>query len=136
LRAATDALMEELSGRDGIGDVTNNLEAAMPFISVDVDRQAAAEAGLSESAVGSLVNSTMQPAEAGTVEIDEQSLTVYVATEDPPSTLAELRSLEIPTASGVIELRDIATVEESTSPASITTVEGLRTATITVPPAT
>ncbi len=136
IREATDVLMAELDGRDGLGDITNNLEAAMPFIAVDVDRGAAADAGLSEAAIGSLVNSTMQPAEAGTVEIDESSLTVYIANEDPPTTLSELRALEIPTATGVIELRDVATVEESTSPASITTAGGLRTATITVPPTT
>ncbi|WP_110589782.1 efflux RND transporter permease subunit [Microbacterium suaedae] len=136
LRTAAESLTAELEGRDGIGAVTNDLQAAMPFISVDVDRQAAADRGLSEAAVGTLVNSAMRPQQAGTVEIDDTSLTVYVASEDPPSTEDELRRLEVPTATGVVELGDIATVERSESPSSITTVAGQRTATITVPPAT
>jgi len=134
LRAATDALVEAIDGRDGVGSVSSDLEAAMPFISVDVDRQQAAEAGLSEAAVGSLVSSTMQPSEAGSVEIDGSSLTVYIENENPPATVQELREMEIPTAGGMVQLQDIATVEEDTSPSSITTVGGLRTATVTVPP--
>ncbi|WP_156758884.1 efflux RND transporter permease subunit [Microbacterium karelineae] len=136
LRTAAEALTDEIAGRDGIGTVSNDLEAAMPFISVDVDRQEAADLGLSEAAVGTLVNGAMQPQQVGTIEIDDASLTVYIASEDPPATVGELRSLEIPTATGAVELRDIATIEQSESPSSITTVGGQRTATITVPPAT
>ncbi|WP_221585021.1 efflux RND transporter permease subunit [Microbacterium sp. G2-8] len=136
LREATAALVSELDGRDGIGVVSDDLETAMPFISVDVDREAAAELGLTEAAVGGIVNGTMQPQQAGSVEIDDASLTIYVASEDPPATVQELRELEIPSATGTVPLSDIATVEEAESPTSITTVGGLRTATITVPPAT
>ncbi|MTE23967.1 efflux RND transporter permease subunit [Microbacterium sp. ZXX196] len=135
LRAATDALVAELDGRDGLGAISNNLSASMPYLAVKVDREAAAERGLTEAAVGAIVNGAMQSQEAGSVEIDNASLTIYVSREDPPATARELRELEIPTATGVVELQDIATVEEATSPSSITTVGGLRTATITIPPA-
>jgi len=134
VREATEALMESLDGRDGIQTPTNNLEAAMPYIAVDVDRQKAGEAGLSEAAVGSMVNAAMQPSDVGSVELEGAATTVYIASEDPPATVSELRALEIPTATGVIELQDIATVEQSSSPASITTQNGLRTATITITP--
>ncbi|WP_198410844.1 efflux RND transporter permease subunit [Microbacterium halophytorum] len=135
VREATEALTAEIDGRDGVGEVTDDIEASLPFIQVQVDREQAAERGLSEAAVGQMVNSAMQPQQAGDIELDDRAVTIYVASEDPPQTAAELRTLEIPTAAGVIELDDIADVSEAESPASITTVEGRLTATITVPPA-
>ena len=136
LREATQAVTDAIAGRGGIEDPTNSLQADMPYISVDVDRAKAAEAGLSEAAVGAMVNSTMQPAEAGTVELDGSSLTIYLESDQPPATIAELRAMPIPTAAGVVELQSIATVEESSSPASISTQGGQRTATVSVTPAT
>ncbi len=135
MQKATDALVDELDGRGGIGQITDNLQAEMPFIQVEVDREAAAERGLTESVVGGIVNGAMQPQEAGSIEIDDRAVTIYIDSEDPPQTIAELRALEIPSGAGMVALEDIATVEESTSPASITTVEGRRTATVTIPPA-
>ena len=50
-----------LDGLDGIGQVTSNLAASLPYVAVTVDRDAAADLGLSEVAVGALVSNTMQP---------------------------------------------------------------------------
>lgn len=135
LQTATTAVVDELDGRDGIGQVTDNLAAALPYLAVVVDRAAAAERGLSEVAVGGLVSNTMRPQQVGTVEIDDTALTVYLATSEPPTTAQALRELTIPTALGPVQLQDIATVEERNGPTSITTEQGRRTATITVPPA-
>ena len=135
LEDATAAIVDELDGRDGIGEVTDDLAANLPYIGVVVDRAAAAERGLSEVAVGGIVSNAMQDQQIGTVEIDDTALTVYLAVEEPPATIQELRELQIPTAAGMVALQDIATIEETTSPTSITTVEGRRTATVTVPPA-
>ncbi|WP_205529016.1 efflux RND transporter permease subunit [Microbacterium halotolerans] len=134
VREATETLVGEIDGKDGIGEVTHNLQAALPFIQVQVDREAAAERGLSEAAVGNLVDQAMQPQQAGTIELDDRSVTIYLASDEPPMTISELQELDVPTATGVIALDDIAEVTESSSPASITTVEGRLTATITVPP--
>ncbi|MGO1849502.1 efflux RND transporter permease subunit, partial [Microbacterium sp.] len=134
VRQATETLVAEIDGKDGIGEVTHNLQAALPFIQVQVDREAAAERGLSEAGVGNLVDQAMQPQQAGTIELDDRSVTIYLASDEPPMTISELQDLDVPTASGVIALDEIAEVTESSSPASITTVEGRLTATITVPP--
>ena len=134
VRQATETLVAEIDGKDGIGEVTHNLQAALPFIQVQVDREAAAERGLSEAGVGNLVDQAMQPQQAGTIELDDRSVTIYLASDEPPVTISELQDLDVPTASGVIALDEIAEVTESSSPASITTVEGRLTATITVPP--
>lgn len=135
LAEATDAVKTELEGRDGIGAVTDNLAASLPYIAVVVDRQAAADNGLSEVAVGSIVSSTMRPQQVGSVELDDSALTVYIAATEPPATIDELRSLVIPSPRGIISLQDIALVEQREGPTSITTEQGRRTSTITVPPA-
>lgn len=135
LAEATAAVSDELKGRDGVGQITDNLAASLPYIAVVVDRQAAADRGLSEVAVGSLVSSTMRPQQAGSIELNDTALTVYIAATEPPATIEALRTLEIPSAAGMVKLEDIATVEERQGPTSITTEQGRRTATVTVPPA-
>ncbi len=134
LQEATDLVVTALDGQDGFDQVTSNLAASLPYVAVTVDRDTAASLGLSEVAVGALVANTMQPRSIGTVEIDGTGLTVYLAKDAVPATIDELRALEIPSATGVIRLDAVATVEESQGPTSITTQRGQRTATVTVTP--
>jgi len=136
LQEATDDVVTAVTGADGVGQVSSNLSASLPYIAVVVDAGKAASLGLSEVAVGALVSSTMQPQRIGTVEIDDTSLTVYLAASEVPATIDELRQLSIPSATGPIPLADVATVEPSEGPTSITTESGQRTATVTVTPAT
>ena len=136
LQEATDDVVTAVTGADGVGQVSSNLSASLPYIAVVVDADKAASLGLSEVAVGALVSNTMQPQQIGTVEIDDTSLTVYLAASEVPATLDELRQLSIPSATGPIPLEDVASVEESEGPTSITTEGGQRTATVTVTPAT
>ncbi|GAA3659697.1 efflux RND transporter permease subunit [Microbacterium marinilacus] len=134
LQQATSDIVAALDGRDGIGRVTDDLAASLPYIAVEVDRDAAAARGLSEVAIGTIVSGTMRPQQAGSVEIDGTALTVYIATDEPPTTIEQLRRLTVPTAVGPVALDDVATIEMADSPTSITTEQGRRTATITVPP--
>nr|WP_208379845.1 efflux RND transporter permease subunit [Microbacterium endophyticum] len=134
LQDATDAVVASLDGADGISQVSSNLSESLPYIAVAVDRDAAAALGLSEVTVGALVSNTMQPQSAGSVEIDDTTLTVYLAASETPATLDELRALEVPSATGPVRLDAVATVEESTGPTSITTERGQRTSTVTVTP--
>lgn len=136
LQDATDDVVAALADRDGIGQVTNNLSASLPYIAVTVDRDAAAGLGLSEVAVGAIVSNAMQPQSIGSVEIDGRSLTVYLASSGAPVSIEELRQLTVPSAAGPVPLVDVATVEEAAGPASITTERGQRTATVTVTPST
>jgi HAE1 family hydrophobic/amphiphilic exporter-1 len=136
LREAADAVVAAVEGRDGVGQVSSNLSASLPYIGVVVDRDAAAALGLSEVAVGALVSTTMQPQSIGTVEIDDTALTVYLAAARTPVSLDELRALDVPTPAGPVPLERIATVEETEGPASITTQRAQRTATVTVTPST
>ena len=134
LEQATDEVMNALDGVDGVSQVTSNLSASLPYIGVTVDREKASALGLSEVAVGGIVAGTMQPRSIGTVEVEDTSLTVYLAAAQTPATIDELRAMTIPTAAGPARLDSIATVEQTEGPASITTEGGQRTATVTVTP--
>ncbi|WP_292831633.1 efflux RND transporter permease subunit [Microbacterium sp.] len=136
LQTATDAVVTTLDGKDGIGQVTSNLSASLPYVAVSVDREKAAALGLSEVAVGALVSNTMQPRQVGTVEIDGSSVTVYLEAASIPATIEDLKGLQIASAAGPVRLDSVATVEESQGPTSITSQRGQRTATVTVTPST
>ena len=136
LQTATDAVMTALDGKDGIGQVTSNLAASLPYVAVTVDRAKAASLGLSEVTVGALVANTMQPRQIGTVELDGTAVTVYLQAASVPATIDELKALQIPTAAGPLTLDQVATVAESQGPTSITTQRGQRTSTVTVTPST
>lgn len=134
LRDATDAVTSAAEGLDGMRQVTNNLSDSRPYIAVEVDRVSAAEAGYSEVALGSLVSAAMQPSTVGTVVIDETTLTIYVASENPPTTISELAALTVPTVLGPVRLDSLASVSEVDGPSSITTVRGQRSATVAITP--
>jgi HAE1 family hydrophobic/amphiphilic exporter-1 len=68
------------------------------------------------------------------VVIDEKTLSIYIDNENAPTTLAEIQAFQIPSLTGLVPLSDIATVEQADGPASITTIEGVRSATVSVTP--
>ncbi|MGW9168349.1 efflux RND transporter permease subunit [Agromyces sp. NPDC055658] len=135
LQDATDAVVDELDGVDSVSQVTSNLSESRPYVAVEVNRADAAAAGYSEVALGGLVSAAMQPQSAGSVVIDEKTLTIYLASENPPVTVEELSALEVPTPAGVVRLDTLATVEQVEGPASVTTVQGLRSSTVSATPA-
>src|SRR6185312_9086426 len=115
---------------------TSNLADEQPYIAVRVDRQKAAEAGLTELAVGGMVTAAMNPSATGSVVIDEKTLSIYIDNAGAPTTEAELRAFEIPTRTGIVPLGDLATVEKVNGPSTVTTSSGVRTATVSVTPKT
>lgn len=134
LTNASDAILKAVKGLDSITQATSNLGESRPYIGVVVDRDAAAAAGYSEVALGSTVANAMRPATAGTIVIDETTLSIYIAAANPPATEAELAALPIPTREGIVPLSNLATVSTLDGPVSITTVGGLRSATVAVTP--
>ncbi|WP_336697812.1 efflux RND transporter permease subunit [Curtobacterium sp. USHLN213] len=134
LRTAAASVLREMRKVDGTTGATSNLSASEPYLAVRVDRQAAAERGLTETQVGGIVAAAVSPRDTGTIEIDDATLDVYIADPEPPTTVAALRSLSVPTSTGSVPLSDLATVEQSEGPTSITTSNAVRTATITVTP--
>lgn len=134
LQQATDTIESALSKLDAVSQTSTNLSESRTYIAVQVDRDEAAAAGYSEVALGSVVSQAMQPRQAGSIVIDENTLTIYIASANPPSTIEALAALEIPTVTGPVRLDSLASVAQAEGPASITTVRGLRSATVTATP--
>jgi HAE1 family hydrophobic/amphiphilic exporter-1 len=134
LTEATETVATAMRDVSAVKQVATNLSASRPFISVAVDRDAAAAAGYSEVALAGMVSAQTRPGSVGTVEIDGSLLNVYIAYDSPPATLAELQALEIPTARGPVRLDTLATIGLADGPTTVTTVKGQRSATVTVTP--
>ncbi|ROR80726.1 hydrophobic/amphiphilic exporter-1, HAE1 family [Plantibacter flavus] len=134
LAEAADAIQQAVTGLDGIDQVTSNLSESRPYVQVAVNRDAAAAAGFSEVALGAYVSQLMQPTTVGSIVIDDATLTIYVDTQDPPTTVDELAATQVPTATGPRRLDALATVSQVDGPATISTVKGLRSATISATP--
>jgi HAE1 family hydrophobic/amphiphilic exporter-1 len=134
LEAASRQVLKTMRSVDDTTGATSNLSAAEPFLAVRVDRVQAATLGLTETQVGGLVAAAVSPRDTGSIEIDDATLDVYIADPEPPTTIAALRALDVPTSTGTVPLSDVATVEESEGPTTVTTTNAARTATITVTP--
>jgi HAE1 family hydrophobic/amphiphilic exporter-1 len=134
LETASRQVLKTMQSVPDTTGATSNLSAAEPFLAVRVDRAKAASLGLTETQVGGLVAAAVSPRDTGSIEIDDATLDVYIAAPEPPTTIAALRALDVPTSTGTVPLSDVATVEESEGPTTVTTTNAARTATITVTP--
>ncbi|GAB6939738.1 efflux RND transporter permease subunit [Isoptericola variabilis] len=137
LEAAAQQVTDAVADLDGVAEVTNDLSAAQQVVQVSVDREKAAEAGLTETQVSGIVSGAMDPEQtAGEVDLGDGPIDVVVKTGDAPATQAEIEDLEIPTAAGTVPLTDVATVEKVDVPTSISRTDGQRSATVSVTPET
>jgi len=134
LQVAAKDILEAVSHLDAIEQSTSNLAASRPYLAVTVDRAAAASAGLSELALGTLVSEAMQPTAIGSIVIEQRSLSVYLKADAAPTTAADLAALPIPSRTGTVALDTLATVQQVEGPSNLTTTKGLRTATVSATP--
>ncbi|HWH26661.1 MAG TPA: efflux RND transporter permease subunit [Pseudolysinimonas sp.] len=134
LAAASDKILDAVKDLPVVAQAESNLSSDQPYLAIEVDRDKAAAAGLSEIAVGGLVTQAMLPASVGSIVLDSKTLQIYVTDPTAPTTLQELRDFTIPTVTGPVALSTLATVEKVDGPSSITTIRGVRSATVTVTP--
>ncbi len=134
LRTATDSVLKAVKDLSVVAQATSNLSNEQPFIGVVVDRDKAAQAGLSEIQVGGIVTAAMNPSAVGTVVVDEKTLSIYILNSSAPTTIQELKDFSIPTPHGVVPLSDLATVEQTNGPSTITTIKGVRSSTVAITP--
>jgi HAE1 family hydrophobic/amphiphilic exporter-1 len=134
LRTAADAVLAKVQKLGVVAQASSNLSAAQPYIAITVDRDKAAAAGLSEIAVGGIITQAMNPSATGSVVIDEKTLSIYIANPAAPTTVDGLKAFSIPTKKGIVPLSQLATIQTVDGPSSITTVKGIRSATVSVTP--
>ncbi|MGO1896596.1 MAG: efflux RND transporter permease subunit, partial [Brachybacterium sp.] len=132
-QTANDAILAELDPLpDGVSEVGSDLQSDQPTAVVTVDREAAAQLGLTEEAVIGMVAQQMYPGAIGTITLDDNELDIHVAADDTIDTFDQLRGIEL---MGSIPLEDVASVEEELSRPSIATQDGLETVTVSITPA-
>ena len=134
LTAGIQAVQAAMKGTKDVSDITNSLAEKQRTLRVTVDRLAAAKKGLTEIAVGGIVAGSMKPSSIGKVNIDDVSTPIYVVKTDLANTVAKVKNISIPTATGVIKLSSIAKIEEVEVPVSITSEKGDRTAKVMLTP--
>jgi HAE1 family hydrophobic/amphiphilic exporter-1 len=136
LRQASDSILAKVKTLSVVARASSNLSASLPYIAVQIDRAKAAADGLSEVQVGGIVTQAMNPSATGSVVIDGKTLSIYVNDSSAPITTEQLKAFSIPTPRGIVPLSDLGTVATVNGPSSITTIKGLRSATLTVTPGT
>ncbi|PQZ99172.1 hydrogenase expression protein [Arthrobacter sp. MYb229] len=135
LREATEKLREALAGTEHVTGIADNLSAEREQVSIDIDADKAAEAGLTEAQLSGLVASQVSAVPAGTLRLDYTDMTVQIGEPMDLNGLNKLRELQIPTAAGLVQLQDLATVERTKVVQQVTTSNGERISTLTLTPA-
>ena len=130
LTEAADQVEQAMRAVPGAVDVTNNLAARQPAVDVTVNRRAAAAAGLSDQQIGQAVTTALRGAPVGTIAVDGVPQDVVLRTGSGPADVNALRALPL----GAVRLGDVASVREVPQAASVTRIDGTRSASITATP--
>ncbi|MFB0833170.1 efflux RND transporter permease subunit [Arthrobacter halodurans] len=134
LEEAADDVLAAMDGIPGSRGAESDLSAARPQVSVTVDPEEAARLGLSDEQVGGLAAAALQPVPAGSVRLGFTDFPVSIGEGGSAETVEDLRQVVLPTASGPVALGDVATVELTEAPASISSNNGQRIATVSITP--
>jgi HAE1 family hydrophobic/amphiphilic exporter-1 len=130
LEQASNQVEEAMSEIDGLRDVSSNMENASPRVNVTVDHRKAAAVGLSDATIGQAVTQAFQGLPMGQITIDGRASDIVLRNGDKPASLDQIKKLKLPTATGLVKLSDVATVEQVDGPLQITRIDGDRSATV------
>ncbi|WP_041832825.1 efflux RND transporter permease subunit [Actinoplanes sp. N902-109] len=131
LEAATKLVQDAMAGTKDVTDVSSTLAASVPRLDIQVDRQAAAQRGLTEAAVGQAVAGAFRAAPVGQIAVDGSSEDVVVTFGAPPANADALGKLPITTPAGQrVPLDTIADIKEVGGPEEVTRIDGNRSVTV------
>ncbi|MGW6505562.1 efflux RND transporter permease subunit [Nonomuraea angiospora] len=130
LRTATDTVKTAMGEVSGLTEVASNMETSAPRVEVVVDRQEAAERGLSEAQVGQAVAQAFRGAPLGQITLDGRSSDLVLRGADAPDDIKAIKDLKLPTAAGMVKLSTVADVKEVAGPTQVTRIDGERSATV------
>lgn len=122
-------LVEQLSTIESFVDIESSFETGSPEIQILVDRERAAEFGLSTAQVGSLVRTLINGEDATTFRGEGEEAEIVVRLQPGDRTnIEDLLELNILSPRGeLIPLRTIATAELTTGPAQIQRLDRVAT---------
>lgn len=121
LKAASDAIVEELQARPEVTHVHSSLENDAPLVKISVDPVKASAEGLAPAQVAGQVYAMLSGTEATTLNVNGNDLSVKVEYgDDQYDTIDKLQGIVLPTAAGsMVALTDIAEIGFKDSPQSI-----------------
>ncbi|GAA1572789.1 efflux RND transporter permease subunit [Leucobacter aridicollis] len=134
LAEASDDIVAALKKQDGLQQVESDLAMSRPYVRVAVDREKAAEAGLSEAAVGGMAAKSMQPSQVGRITIDDSTVNVYLDLGTAPTDVDGVKALKLQTGAGEKRLDELATVEIADGPVTVRTENNVRMVTVSALP--
>ena len=132
LRAGVNKVVTALDGKikDVAPEITSTLSEKQRTLKISVNRQAAAQVGLSEIVIGQIVAGAMSPQAIGTINIDGELTSIYINNGAAPATVNEVRNIAV----GPLRLYQLATIEMVSVPTKVTTTNGERAATVSLTP--
>ncbi|MBL3698820.1 efflux RND transporter permease subunit [Leucobacter luti] len=130
LEEASDAVLAAMSEQEELKQVESDLGQSRPYLSISIDRAAAAAAGLTEAGVAGQVAQQMQPRQIGQITFDADTTDVYLADGVAPEDQAGVAALVIQTATGPRTLDTLATITIEDGPVTIRTEDNARMVTI------
>jgi hydrophobic/amphiphilic exporter-1 (mainly G- bacteria), HAE1 family len=130
VESGTEAVVQAISGIDGLSNVTSDLVAAAPMVEVRVDAERAAAAGVNAGQVGGVVHAALTPASVTTIQPEDADEPVAVLLRFDPSSVDSAEALAaVPVGQGVT-LGDVADIEEREVRATISRVNATPSATV------
>ncbi|MDR0416558.1 MAG: efflux RND transporter permease subunit, partial [Propionibacteriaceae bacterium] len=136
LAQAAGLVEEAVRGVEGATEVSNDLTADQDTVAVNVNRAAAAGAGLTETQVLGLVASLMAPRSIGAIDTADGRVDVQLSMGPGPATVEALRALPLAAGpAGPITLGQLADVTVERTQGAITRTNGEHAATVSVTPA-
>lgn len=133
LTLIADDLAGQISQLEDAVDVTTSAAKRVDQVTVTINREAAAQYGLTAATIGSAVRSELSGATATTVTIDNQELDVVVRGDGVAGESRDaLRSMPVTTAyGGTVPLSSVAQVDIVQAPQTITRVNQSRQISVT-----
>ena len=133
LRMIANDLAAQIAALPDAVNVSSSLSDQVPQVKVVLNRQAAAQYGLTAASIGAAVRSELTGSTATTVMIDNKELDVVVRGSGAASaSLDALRSMPVPSAfGGTVPLSSVAEVVVEQAPQTITRANQARQVTIT-----
>ncbi|WGH92199.1 efflux RND transporter permease subunit [Auritidibacter ignavus] len=127
---ANDLLVDQIEQLDSVERVDSDLAGSQPSVSITIDPQAAAEAGMTLNEVTGLITSYTTDYPVANVSIDGADLDVHLTPAADIDTIQELEDLDL----GGIPLTDVADIERISIAPQINTSNAVRTVTLSATP--
>lgn len=130
LSKAAKQIEELMQSNADLKDISNDMNEASPKWVLTLN-QKAIDSGVNAMAVMQAVNEQLRPVDAGTYRLDNKSQDITISYAQRIGSREELESIAIPTASGLMKLKDIADVNVQNSLTVVNHDDGRTSAKIT-----